>query len=96
MLSLTNREFALWMFDPIQKRVNNRPKNLLPYFALFSDKHRSVQIDAIGTLLKLKEEQIFPKLKELIPFYKKILISEEATYLIEDIRNVIEKLDKIK
>ncbi|MCD8403918.1 Imm51 family immunity protein [Tenacibaculum finnmarkense] len=96
MLSPANREFAIWMFDPIQKKVNNRPKDLLPYFTLFSDKHRSVQIDAIGTLLKLKEEQVFPKLKELIPFYKTMLVNEEATYLIEDIRNVLEKLEKTK
>ncbi|MCD8433596.1 immunity 51 family protein [Tenacibaculum finnmarkense genomovar ulcerans] len=96
MLSPTNNDFAIWMFDPIQKKVNNKPKDLLPYFTLFSDKHRSVQIEAIGTLLKLKEEQIFPKLKELIPFYKTMLINEEATYLNEDIKNVIEKLEKIK
>ena len=95
MIRFTDREFPIWMFHPIQSKKNNVPKDISLFFPLFNDKHRSVLIDALETLLKLKEEQLFPKLKELIPSYKKLLLPEETPYFTDLIKKVIERLEKI-
>lgn len=85
--------FPSWMFDLIQTRLNKRPKDFTPFFPLFDDKHETVQLAALRLFEGLEQEELFPKLKELIPRYTKRMKMKKFAYMKQDYQRVIEKLE---
>ncbi len=96
MINRKNFEFASWKFNPIQSKVNKRPKDFSVFYPLFVDKNRKVQIQALNVILGLEEEDFFPKLKELLPVYKERMNKEDNDYIKREYKEVIKRLEKIK
>ncbi len=59
--------FPIWMFDPMQKKIDNYPKDILP---LLYDKDEIVQWYFIRKMGVLKIEQVLPELKDKLKVEK--------------------------
>lgn len=99
ILGMINRkkfEFASWKFNSVQRKVNKRPKDFSVFYPLFADKNRKVQINALDVILDLEEDELFLKLKELLPFYKERMNKEDSGYIKGKCEEVIKRLEEIK
>lgn len=99
LLSTINRKefrFASWMFNPIQHKVNKRPKDFSVFYPLFADENPKSKFDILGAILKLEENELFPKLKDLFPQFKENIKNENRPHFKKRYEEVIERLEKIE
>lgn len=85
-------EYPPWMFDPTQSQVNKRPKDFSVFITLFNDKNDNVQFSALKVIDNLEEDELFPKLNELIPIYK-VQMKKENKYIKSVYQKVIDRLE---
>ncbi len=104
LIGFKSFEYPSWMFNPVQSQVNKRPKDFSVFFPLFKDKNLEVQFKAIELIISLEENELFPKLRELIPIYNESLehhtkengVRYNYDYIIGEYKKVIERLKLIK